>query len=487
MRLLHLNTFHEQVGGAEVYLHKLIAAQRARGHAVGLFAGSETRAARSATECVVARREWDPRTLCSDPELERSFLEFAREFRPEVLHVHNLWAFAADFVLALRALGVPILQTVHDFSLLCPNSWCVRGDGTPCAGGPGEQCFHHDCHKNWPLETRAVHLARVRFELVRASVDAFVAPAEYLAQLLRGQGYENATGLPYFADAPPRDAAPPGFDARAPGSILFVGRLVPEKGVEHLVRAMVPLRARMPSAKLSIVGSGPTEPALRALAAELALGDGVEFRGRIPNTEVQALLRSALVQVLPSIWSENSPLTTYESFQAGLPIVASDIAGLPAMVRDTGAGLLARPRDAADIARALEVLLGDRARWEACSRAAHAALASFDRDAHLDRLEALYRQILARGPRPYVAPFSPDLLASLRRQYEQYAHVEAWANGMHAHIRALEGRIAELEGKPPPPAPAPGDPGPLVFVLRRDSLVGKAALAAKHLKRRLRR
>jgi glycosyltransferase involved in cell wall biosynthesis len=487
MRVLHLNVFHESVGGAEIYLHKLIAAQRERGHVVGLFAGSETRSSRSAHECVVARREWDPRVLCSDPELEAAFLAFGREFRPDVLHVHNLWAFAADFVLALRGLGVPILQMVHDFSILCPNSWCVRGDGTPCAGGPGEQCFRHGCQKNWPYDERQVHLARVRFELVRASIDAFVAPSHYLARLLSEQGFPDSSGLPLWADAPERAAATPGYDARRPASVLYVGRLVPEKGVEFLVRAVAPLKQRVPGVRVEIVGGGPAEPALRALASELALGDALVFRGKVPHAEVQQLLRSALVQALPSIWSENSPLTTYESFQAGLPIVASDIAGLPAMVRDTGAGLLARPRDPADLARALEQLLTDRATWEACAKSARAALASFGRAEHLDALDAHYRRLIARGPRAFALPFAPDLLATLRQHYAQFARVEQWANGMHAHIRHLEGRIAELEGKPPPPAPAEGDPGPLVFVLKRDSLIGKAALAAKHWKRRLRR
>ncbi|MBM3976526.1 MAG: glycosyltransferase [Planctomycetes bacterium] len=486
MRVLHVNVFHEKVGGAEIYLHKLIEAQRARGHEIGLFAGSETRSARSAEESVVARREWDPRVLCSDPELEAAFLEFGREFRPDVLHVHNLWAFAADFALALRELRVPILQTVHDFSVLCPNSWCVRGDGTPCAGGPGAQCFQHDCQKNWPYDERQVHLARVRFELVRASLDAFVAPSHYLARLLSEQGFPDARGLPLWADAPQRELAAPGYDARRPGTIVYVGRLVPEKGVEYLVRALAPLRKRVPAARVEIVGGGPAEPALRELAAQLGLGDALVFRGKVPHAEVQQLLRSALVQALPSIWSENSPLTTYESFQAGLPIVASDIAGLPAMVRDTGAGLLARPRDAEDLARALERLLTDRAQWERCATAARAALSAFGKEAHLDALDERYRTLVARGPRSFTPPFAPDLLATLRRHYAQYARVEEWANGMHAHIRHLEERIAELEGKPPPPAPAEGDRAPLVFVLRRDSALGKAALFAKNWKRRLR-
>jgi glycosyltransferase involved in cell wall biosynthesis len=490
MRILLVNVFHEKVGGAEVYLHLLRDALVARGHAVALYAGSGRHEIDTPLERVVKRKEWDPQRLVSDPQLDATFGAFARAFRPDLVHAHNLWAFPADFVLALRGAGVPIVQTVHDYSLLCPNSWCVRGDGTVCAGGPGEQCFRHDCQRNAPFDARTVHAARLRFELMRACVDSFLCPSAFLAEHMRAHGFERARELPYFADAAASLPTPPGYAERTRGQVLYVGRLVPEKGVEYLVRALPRLQQLVPEARLCLVGGGTEEARLKQLARELGVADVADFRGRVPHQQVQQHFHSALVQVLPSIWCENSPLTTYESFQAGLPMVASDIAGLPNLVRDTGAGLLARPRDPRDFADKIAHLLTRREDWERHARAATAALARYAEEFHMAELEGEYRASLARGPRAFEAPFSDDLLAAVRRQSEQFANVEQWALGLHDHVQHLERRIAELGGKPPPPEPVlgqgTGDRGPLVFVLDRHSALGKAALLAKKLKRRLR-
>ena len=148
--------------------------------------------------------------------------------------------------------------------------------------------------------------------------------------------------------------------------ILFVGRLVEKKGVEHLLRAMVSVRNRMPEAHLDVVGSGEREHALRALAAELGLGAAsVTFLGSLPHEEVVERLRASRVVAVPSIVdaqgeTEGMPTVLLEAMAAGRRVVASDVNGTPDLVKDGENGWLARPADPADLAAKLVLALRDR-------------------------------------------------------------------------------------------------------------------------------
>jgi glycosyltransferase involved in cell wall biosynthesis len=416
MRVLQVNAFAGKVGGAEIYCHGVMDELRARGHEVGFFAGDPERAERTDTTCIVRRPEFDPANL---------------------IHLHNTHHLSVGFVSEAARVGAPVIQTAHDFGYLCPNSWCVWPDGTVCEGGPGQKCFEHGCEANYPYDGRIVLSFKLRYEVTKASVRAFPCPSEFLARKLTAHGFPNAFGLPLWVEgaerAPrSREELPP----RDPDRVLFLGRLVPEKGVEFLVRAWPRVLERFPRAVLSIVGGGPDQERLEGIAREVGLDPGAVFTGKVPHEQVAEHLERATCIVLPSIWCENSPVTTYESYRAGLPMVASDIAGLPAMVRPGETGLLARPRDAEDLAAKLCELLGDPALQARLQQGCLDSVERFTKQKHFDRLLAAYDQVLAEGPlEPNV---DLDLLAASNAFLERFAEVEKWALDMQKHIQWLE-------------------------------------------------
>jgi glycosyltransferase involved in cell wall biosynthesis len=451
MRILQLNTFWDRVGGAEIYLHGLVDALRERGHDVAVFASSLERELDEPQARVVKRPEFDGARLVRDEALTRALRELVARFRPELVHAHNLAAFPVELVAELRALDLPMLQTVHDFSVLCPNSWCVWPDGTVCEGGPGAKCFRHGCEENYPYDGRVVLAAHLRYRLIPKTFDAFLCPSRYLADKLGEHGFAHAEGLPLWidADGATRPVAPA---ERDPDHVLFLGRLVKEKGVAYLVEAMPHVRARRPAARLSIVGGGPEREPLERLAARLGVADAVVFHGKVPHADVQRFFASATVQVLPSIWCENSPVTTYESFLTGLPMVASRIAGLPAMVREGETGLLATPRDPADLAAKIVQVLADPELQRRLSEGCTAALARYTREKHMARLLEVYDEVVARHRARAAAPAETpaigddDLIASLDRLFADHSKLERWALDMKAHIDYLES--TGMAGKP---------------------------------------
>jgi glycosyltransferase involved in cell wall biosynthesis len=444
MRILQVNCFYEKVGGAEVYMHLLADELRSRGHEVAIFAGSSERPLDEPLVRTVKREEYTPSALVRDPEVQDAFTSFARAFRPDLIHVHNMFAFPTDFVDSLSSLGVPVVQSVHDFNQLCPNSWNVWGDGTVCEGGPGAKCFEHSCGDNYPFDARKVLTGRLRYQAVPKSFDAFLCPSQFLADKLTAHGYPHAEGLPLWVDVDGLGGEPSDEELaseRDPNRVVFIGRLVKEKGVRYLVEAVPHLRKLVPDSIVSIVGGGPEEEALHELGRKVAPGGGLEFVGRVPHEQVRRYFLTAACQALPSIWCENSPVSCYESYLLGLPMVASRIAGLPAMVREGETGLLAEPRNPVDLAEKLARVLTDDELRAKLSAGCRESVARFSRDRHLDRMLAVYDEVLARGPqRPSGAPpaLDPELVHSVDATVRQLADVEEWALGMKGHIDWLE-------------------------------------------------
>jgi glycosyltransferase involved in cell wall biosynthesis len=447
MRILHVNHYYDRLGGAEVYLHTVAEEQARRGHRTALFT-SDAEVERDEPGLRVVRRPFFAHdAMIRDDRLVAEFLRFARAFDPEVVHVHKLVALPVELVLALRAVRRPLLHTVYDYSLFCPNGWNVWADGTVCSGGPGRKCFLHGCERNHRYDARVVLSVGLRFRLVRRVMDAFVCPTGHLAGMCTAHGFRNVHTLPYFAlpePATPRPAPPPRDRRR----LLCVSRLEREKGVAVLVEAFPLVRARHPEAKLTIVGGGPEEAALRARVRELGLGDDVEFAGSVAHDELRRHLEGAGVLVLPSIWCEALPLVAFDAMAAGLPMVGSAIGGIPMVVRDGETGLLARARDAADLAEKLGRLLSDAPLWERLSRGSRAERARYHLADHLDRLEERYADAIREHARPGRRPRGVPggerravLHRLLLRLFELEGDVERW----RSHVEYVESCVADLE------------------------------------------
>ena len=161
-------------------------------------------------------------------------------------------------------------------------------------------------------------------------------------------------------------------DLRSDLYILFVGRLVEQKGVDNLLRAFVHVREFFPHYKLKIVGTGPCDDAYLRLADCLVIRDYVEFIGWRESAELAELYRNASVVVIPSIY-EPFGMTALEAMACGSPVVASNTGGLREIIKHQETGCLVRPGDHLDIAQWIMALLHrDDWRREMGERAAEA-------------------------------------------------------------------------------------------------------------------
>jgi glycosyltransferase involved in cell wall biosynthesis len=196
-----------------------------------------------------------------------------------------------------------------------------------------------------------------------------------------GSGQSPGPAEPVEAVAPSGSAASagpavPGAEPAAGGGrpvVFAAGRLAPQKGFGVLLDAAATWRDLEPAPRLVIAGDGPLAGELKARAA--SLGVPAEFPGR--RDEVPAVLASAAVFVLPSLW-EGQPLVLQEALRAGVPVVATRAGGIPGLTGDDAA-VLVPPGDAARLAEAVRAVLRDPAlagRLRAAARERAAALPS---------------------------------------------------------------------------------------------------------------
>jgi glycogen(starch) synthase len=182
-----------------------------------------------------------------------------------------------------------------------------------------------------------------------------------------------------------------------PARVLYAGQLHPDKGVDIAIRAVGRLRQAGRAVRLSIVGAGDHEPALRDLALVVAPG-GVDFHGRVPRAQMPAVYRAHDLFIFPSVWAEPFGLTHLEAMASGLPVVSTTVGGCAEFLRDGDNALTVRAGDADDTADALGRLLDSASLRATLVRGGRATVEDrLNTTRYVDDLESLLREAASAG------------------------------------------------------------------------------------------
>ncbi len=408
MRILQIQTFHYYRGGDSTYMFNLSGLLVSRGHEVVHFAMRHPDNLPSAQEKYFVNEIDFPRLLerrtppaalkvlgrgIYSGEARRNISRLIDDVRPDVAHIHNCHSHLTTSILApLRRAGIPIVWTLHDYRLVCPNSNFLSGYEI-C-----ERClpnrFHHavlrKCKRGSAGASFVAMAATLydRMTRVQSRVQRFIAPSRFLAGKLAEGGFDPAriTTLPNFVDAGAFHSRPDDDYA------VYFGRLSREKGVDILLEAM----ARAGRGKLKIVGDGPERSGLEHLADKLGLGN-VEFLGYRSGNELKEILSRAQFVVLPSRWYENLPFSIMEAFASCKPVIASDIGGIPEMVDHGENGLLFPTGDAGELADRIAILLDSQELRESMGRKGRQrVLEIYNADHHYRGIMEIYGDVTGR-------------------------------------------------------------------------------------------
>lgn len=308
----------------------------------------------------------------------------AAEFRPDVVHVHNLFPMLSPAV--LRSTRAPVVVTLHNYRLLCLPAVFLR-DGRACEDCLGKFPWRgvvHRCYRDSAAGSAALaaSLGIHRRAGTFTHVAMFLAVSEFVCRKHIEAGFDPARirVKPNFGAAQPRRQGP-GED------FLFLGRLSEEKGLDRLVALWRDVPAR-----LVVVGDGPERARLEAMAPGT-----VEFRGSVPSDQVPAYLTRARALVLPSICYEGAPRTVVEAYAAGVPVVANRYGALPSVVSDGVSGLLVEPESADGWRAALASVLDDNTSQRLGEGAYAAWRTGYSPEQGIADLEAAYDAVTANS------------------------------------------------------------------------------------------
>ena len=304
------------------------------------------------TETLFARLKAGLETVWSSRAKTRLAHAIARH-APQVVHFHNTFPLISPAAyLACVQAGVPVVQTLHNFRLLCANAMFMR-DGAiceACAGGRFFNGVRHACYRDSRLASSAVALMQYLHHglgTYARQVDRFIVLTEFARRKFVAGGLPAAR----LVVKPNSLAQDPGMGAGGGDYCLFVGRLSAEKGVHTLLEAW----RQLPDVPLVVAGDGPERAAMeRQLAA--AGASSVRLLGAVPRSEVLRLMGEARMLVMPSEWYEGFPMTIVEAYSRGLPVLAAHIGSLGEVVVDGQTGRHFRSADAADLASAVRAL-----------------------------------------------------------------------------------------------------------------------------------
>ena len=314
-----------------------------------------------------------------------------RERNFDVMHVQNFFPMLSPSVYAAaKKNGVPVVQTLRNYRLLCPSTVLYR-NGHIC-----EDCLHktfkipgiiHSCYRDSVLSSAAV-AAMTAFNTLKGTwrndVDLYICLTAFSRQKFVEAGF-NPNKIIVKSNFVYPD---PGVGLGEDGYLLFAGRLTSEKGIETLLSAWERLKS---PGKLKIVGEGPLESRVREIVAR---NSGVEWVGPKSSSEVKEMMGAARALVFPSEWYEPFGRVAIESFAKGTPVVTARLAGLAEIVRDGETGLLFNPGDPEDLAQKMDRVINHPDEFRAMRPAARAEYeATYTIEQNLGALIRAYKSV----------------------------------------------------------------------------------------------
>lgn len=274
--------------------------------------------------------------------------QLIKEHKPDIAHIHLMWGQISPSIFpVLKKYNVPIVFTVHDYRIVCPAYAFRNGKGEICQACQGKyfyRCFTNKCTKGSYLLS-SIMASEQYFRNI------FFNPAKYIDGLIYVSSFARRLHEKYM----PALISKPNIvlhnfafaskdvsnSRKTDKYYLYFGRLSSEKGLKTLMSAF----GIRDDLKLKIVGTGPIENSLKAAKHS----GNIEFLGYKSGKELENLIENAYFVLVPSECYENNPMSIIESYPMGVPVIGSDMGGIPEIVHEGKTGYIFKGRDVKDL------------------------------------------------------------------------------------------------------------------------------------------
>lgn len=374
MKILMVNKFLSERGGSETYMLTLGEKLRELGNEVQYFGmDSEDRCVSNGAGAYVSfidfrsagavqKLQYAIKTIYSS-EARKKLREVLDDFKPDIVHMNNInFQLTPSIIYEIKKHGIPMLQTLHDVQLACPNHrFYIEAQEkicTECENGRFTACVKNKCVHNSTLQSV---LACAESYLYHSKntynlVDKYICPSYFITEVTEKSGInsDKLITLHNFSTFVSDGAS------EKQDYALYFGRLSVEKGVKTMLEAF----SKMPEIRLIVAGNGPIEDELRANAPK-----NVEFVGFKSGSELTELIKGARFSLYPSEWFENCPMSVLESLSLGTPVIASDLGGTKDLIEEGKTGFIFKAGDCASLSEKARLLWNNNEMSEKMSAA----------------------------------------------------------------------------------------------------------------------
>jgi len=355
MKILQVHNFYQQRGGEDQVCAAEYQLLAERGHQVPQYLVHNDAIKDMSAVGVAVRTIWNNNTY-------REVRALMKVERPDVVHAHNTFPLVSPALYyAAAAEDVPVVQTLHNYRLLCPAATLFRR-GQVCEECVGASVPYksvlYSCYRGSRGATAVTACMLVTHRLAQTwttKVQAFIALTEFSkAKFVQG-------GLPSnkIIVKPNCVAEDPGVGDGSGGYAVFAGRLTEEKGLRTLLAAWDQMGSGI---LLKIAGEGPLSEWLQARLPSLP---NVQWLGHCDRGAMMRLLKQAAFVVFPSEYYENLPMVIIEAFACGTPVIASRLGSIEEIVQDGVSGLHFAPGNASDLVDRVQTMLSHAGKFQA--------------------------------------------------------------------------------------------------------------------------
>jgi glycosyltransferase involved in cell wall biosynthesis len=306
---------------------------------------------------------------------------------PDLVHTNNLMGISTGVGRVIQRRDIPHVHTLHDYSLICPKSNLLR---ELTSEDDMEVC------EDPPVPCRAYKGEK---QALFGTPDAVTGPSQHVIDVHQKHGYFSGVqttrvrlGINQTVDKP---SDPPEEPA-----VLYVGKHLRAKGLDTLIKAA----RRLPDVRFHLCGSGPYDEVSSTAAEELS---NLVYHGYVPEEKLRRLRRRVSAAAVPSVWMENSPMTIYESFAEGIPVIGSNVGGIPELVTPGETGELFESGNVDALVEAVENVTDENQENRELRESALAFARDHTIEDYADRLvESLYNPV-SGGNWASVSPSHP--------------------------------------------------------------------------------
>ncbi len=388
MRILVAHNYYQQPGGEDQVVAAEIQLLRSRGHDVQTYFLHNDVIHDMHPLTVAGKTLWNR-------ESAAQLGDVLEQHQPSIVHFHNTFPLISPAAYyAAKRVGAAVVQTLHNYRLLCPNGQFYR-DGKICEDCHGKAlpwpAVAHGCYRGSRAGSVAVAAMLAAHRVMgtwRRAVDIYIALTEFGRDkfIAGGLPADRVVIKPNFLPSPPRPGRGEG------GYAIFIGRLSEEKGVDLLLCAW---RESGAALSLKVVGDGPLAADVKTAVAE---NPRIQWLGRRPFPEVCDLIGSAACVVTPSLCYEGLPRTIVEAFALGTPVIAPRLGGMAHLVEHERNGLHFEPGDSDDLAAQVRWLIDHEQQLPGMRKAARREFeAHYTADRNYEMLMEIYHRAAPRS------------------------------------------------------------------------------------------